>query len=75
MTIYFFHNQSISKLFQQQFIEDKGYPAWTPLCRVVEGAEDNLFTSCFNDWPRKNLSKAVPVQDVIQTPSQTKKRE
>lgn len=58
----------------QQFIEDKGYPSWTPLCRVVEGAEDNLFTSCFNDWPRKNLSKNVPVQEVIQTPSQIKKQ-
>lgn len=58
----------------QQFIEDKGYPSWTPLCRVVEGAEDNLFTSCFANWPSKNTKPFKPIQEVIQTPSQIKKQ-
>lgn len=47
----------------QKFLNDKGYPTWTPLCRVVQGAEDNLFRSCFANWPRPQepvLPKEIP---------------
>ena len=49
----------------QKFINDKGYPTWTPLCRVVEGAEDNLFQSCFSNWPRPKVDRQVSKSAVI----------
>ena len=49
----------------QQFINDKGYPSWTPLCRVVDGAEDALFMSCFSNWPRPHVERQVSKSAVI----------
>ncbi|KAL5262308.1 hypothetical protein ACHWQZ_G007886 [Mnemiopsis leidyi] len=49
----------------QKFTNDKGYPTWTPLCRVVEGAEDNLFQSCFSNWPRPKVDRQVSKSAVI----------
>ncbi|XP_063673911.1 advillin-like isoform X3 [Bolinopsis microptera] len=57
----------------QKFINDKGYPSWTPLCRVVEGAEDNLFMSCFSNWPRpvieRQISKNAVIPEKIKDPT------
>jgi len=33
------------------FIKEKGYPDWTSVTRVVEGAETPLFKQNFNAWP------------------------
>lgn len=62
--------------FTQKFINDKGYPSWTPLCRVVEAAEDNLFMSCFSNWPRpeaeslkqNGFNGPVPKDDEVKKP-------
>lgn len=36
----------------QKFITDKGYPAWTPCSRVVEGGETPVFIQQFPAWPK-----------------------
>lgn len=33
------------------FIDQKGYPKWTPVCRVIEGGETPLFKQNFASWP------------------------
>jgi hypothetical protein len=39
------------------FLKSKGYPNWTPVTRVVEGAETPLFKENFQNWPEKDASK------------------
>ena len=40
----------------QKFITDKGYPAWTPCSRIVEGGETALFIQQFAVWPKPEAS-------------------
>ncbi len=35
----------------QAFIKQKGYPNWTQVTRVVEGAETPIFKQFFKEWP------------------------
>ena len=44
----------------QSFLNEKGYPPWTPVCRVVEDAEDNLFRNCFSNWPKDPSAFTLP---------------
>lgn len=34
----------------QEFLKTKNYPAWTPISRVVEGAEPSTFKEYFQNW-------------------------
>lgn len=40
----------------QKFIADKGYPAWTPCTRIVEGGETAIFIQQFGSWPKPEAS-------------------
>jgi len=40
----------------QKFIADKGYPAWTPCTRIIEGGETALFVQQFGSWPKPEAS-------------------
>ena len=44
-------------LYAQSFLQGKGLPLWTPVTRIVEGAEPAAFTACFDAW-RTPLSRA-----------------
>ncbi|XP_074648526.1 advillin-like [Tubulanus polymorphus] len=37
------------------FLEEKGYPNWTKVTRVVEEGETPLFKQCFTGWRDKNV--------------------
>lgn len=38
----------------------KGYEDWTPITRVVEGAETPIFKGFFGSWPDKDASSLFP---------------
>ena len=42
---------------KQDFIQRKGYPNWTNVTQVLEGAETPLFKQNFSDWLNKDESK------------------
>ena len=42
---------------KQDFIARKGYPNWTNVTQVLEGAETPLFKQNFSDWLNKDESK------------------
>ena len=37
-------------LYGQSFLQGKGLPLWTPVTRILEGAEPAAFTACFDAW-------------------------
>ena len=37
-------------LYAQSFLQGKGLPLWTPVTRIIEGAEPAAFTACFDAW-------------------------
>lgn len=42
-----------------QFAQDNGYPDWTPIVRIAQGAETPQFKACFQTWDDPNLTKNV----------------
>ncbi|RDD41012.1 Advillin [Trichoplax sp. H2] len=46
--------------FAMGFLDAKGLPKWTPVSRVVEGAEPVMFKQYFSDWPREGV--LMPLQ-------------
>ena len=44
-------------LYAQSFLQGKGLPLWTPVTRIIEGAEPAAFTACFDAW-RTPLTRA-----------------
>ena len=44
---------------RQQFIKQKGYPDWTQVTRVVEGAETPIFKQFFKEWPEADGQKGI----------------
>lgn len=43
----------------QEFIKQKGYPNWTQVTRVVEGAETPIFKQFFKEWPEAGDQKGM----------------
>ena len=44
----------------QKFIPEMNMPIWTPVTRVVQGAEPQLFKSKFPDWQSASMDKPTP---------------
>ena len=44
----------------QNFIPEMNMPVWTPVTRVVQGAEPQLFKSKFPDWQSASMDKPTP---------------
>ncbi|XP_065059180.1 advillin-like [Rhopilema esculentum] len=42
-----------------EFINQKGYPNWTQVTRVVEGAETPIFKQFFKDWPEAGVQQGL----------------
>jgi hypothetical protein len=42
-----------------KFAKDNGYPDWTPIVRIAQGAETPQFKACFQIWDDPNLTKNV----------------
>jgi len=38
-----------------QFAKENGYPDWTPIVRIAQGAETPQFKACFAQWDDPNL--------------------
>ena len=47
-------------LLLQEFISQKGYPGWTQVTMVREGAETPLFKQNFTDWLNKGEVTGLP---------------
>ena len=51
-------------VFVQDFIDNRGYPSWMTVTRVLDGAETPLFEQYFADWDDDEEYVPMPDQEV-----------
>lgn len=61
-----FFSMMITYLMLQEFIQTKGYPSWTNVTCVREGAETPLFKQNFSNWLNKGETTTL-----VKTPTRT----